>query len=201
MALTAATVLEELQRRLRIGTAESAISDANIFTIMDCVQCTLNYAFDRSVSTGTFTPASATTLYATTTSIHGGCFRILTIYESTRTVMFVPNWKMLQQYDRNWFRSAGTRTEAWAPVGHNMLAIYPGSTTALGVTYVSRPTAITSSGDVFKLPAVDAPLIYDLCEIVLLAHLRLYPEITRKLQSFQKAVEPYVEREDFIRGR
>ena len=49
--------------------------------------------------------------------------------------------------------------------------------------------------DVFAsrdIPAVDADLVYDLCEVVLLAQLKLYLEVGRKVEKLKRDVAPYV---------
>ena len=192
VALGAATVEDELQRRLRVGAAEIALSDTNLYSVMNLVQRTINYAFDRVVSTATVTPSSATTLYYCTTTVAADCYKVLSLYTANRTIMKVPKWNQLHQYERDWHRSTGARAEAWSHVGHNMIAIYPGSTVSLGASYVSEPAVIDSSDDTFELANVDADLIYDLCELVLLTHLKLYPEAERKVEKLRKDVAPYV---------
>ena len=49
-------------------------------------------------------------------------------------------------------RTAATRSEAWAHVGHNMVALYPASTITYDVVYLRETTTINSSDDAFKLP-------------------------------------------------
>jgi len=107
--------------------------------------------------------------------------------------MFLPNWNMFQQYDRDWHKSTGARAEAWSHVGHNMVAVYPGSTTNLSAVYLQDTTTLNSSGDAFNLGDHDLAIVYDLCEIILLTHLRMYPECSRKVEKFQKDVLPYIE--------
>ena len=193
MATTVETVEAELQRRLRIGSAQIAITDANLFDVMNKVQKVINYALERKLSTGTLTVSSATTLYHTTTSIAADCRKVIALYDATRTIMFVPNWEMFQQYDQNWHKSTGSRAEAWAPVGHNMIAVYPGSSTTLTCVYLAETTTLDSSGDIFNLGDHDMAIVYDLCEIILLAHLRMYPECGLKVEKFQKDILPYIE--------
>ena len=200
MATTVAAAELILQTRLRIGTGESAISDTNLFDVMDKTQKTINYALSRKMATGTLTVSSATTLYHTTTSIAADCLRVTTIYDnaaggvtSARTIHFVPDWMMFQQYDQNWHKSTGSSAIAWAHVGHNMIACYPGSTISLKAVYVADSTTLNSSGDTFNLGDNDLAIVYDLCEIILLAHLRLYKECSNKVEQFQKEVLPYIE--------
>ena len=192
MALGAKVVETELQRRLRVGSAEIALSDTNLYSIMNFVQRTINYATDRIVATGTLTMASGTTLYYTTASIATDCYKVLSVYESSRSVMKLGSWRQFVQYDRDWHRSTGARAEAWAPIGHNMVAVYPGTSGNLNAVYLQETTTIDSSGDDFNLPDIDADLIYDLCEVVVLAHLKLYPEVGRVVDKLKKDIAPYV---------
>ncbi len=192
MATTAKTVETELQTRLRIGTAAKAISDANLFDSMDKVQKTLNYALERKVTTGTLTTASGTTLYYCTTSIAADCLKVLTLYDSTRTIMRIPVWGSMVQYDRDWHKSTGSRVEAWSNVSHNMVAIYPGSSVNASAVYLQDTTTINSSDDTFNLADTDIDLVYDLCEIIWLTHLRLYPEAGHKVEQFKKTIAPYL---------
>ena len=192
VALGAATVEDELQRRLRVGAAEIALSDTNLYSVMNYVQRTINYATERIVATGTLTMTSGLTLHYTSTDIAADCYKVLSVYESSRSVMKLGNWNQFVQYDRDWHRSTGSRAEAWAHVGHNMIAVYPGTSGNLNAVYLQETTTIDSSGDDFKLPDIDSDLIYDLCEVVLLAHLKLVPEAGNKVKKLQKDIAPYV---------
>jgi len=206
MATTVKTVETELQRRLRIGTLENAVSDANLFDVMNKVQKTLNYALKRKLSTGALTLSTAVaSLYYTTTSVAADCLQVRSLYLSSRSIMFVPNWQALQQYDSSWFRTSGSRVEAWSHVGHNMVAVYPcvpttGAVAATSLTcvYLADTTTLDSSADTFGLADQDMALVYDLCEIVLLAHLRLIPELSRKVGKFQADVLPYIEGGEWV---
>ena len=73
-----------------------------------------------------------------------------------------------------------------------MIAIYPGSTGNLTAVYIAETTTLNSSDDAFNLPDQDMDLVYDMCEIVLLTHLRLYPEVERKIEHFRKTIAPHV---------
>jgi len=198
MATTVATAEGVLQTRLRIGSAGTAVTDANLFDVMNKVQRVVNYALERKVTTGTLTMSSATTLYYCTTSIAADCIKVKSLYASSRTIAFVPNWNMMQQYDRDWHRSTGSRAETWAHVGNNMIAVYPGSTTNLSCVFVQQSSALNSSDDTFNLDDNTMGIIYDLCEIVLLAHLRHYAECGRKVEQFQKDILPFIEGGEWV---
>lgn len=206
MATTLATAEDELQRRLRIGSGENAVSDTNLFDVVDKVQKTVNYALKRKLSTGTLTLSTAAgTLYYSTTSIAADCLQVRSLYLSTRSIMFIPDWRMLQQYDSSWYNSTGARVEAWSNIAHNAIVIYPsvpvadpGTATTLTCVYLADTTTLNSSGDAFNLGDHDLALVYDLAEIVLLAHLRLYPECKYKVEKFQKDVLPYIEGTEWV---
>ncbi len=183
MALSASTIELQLQTRLRIGSAGNAITDANLFSIMNYVQRTINYSLKRELSSATLTGASATVLTECTTTIGTDFNAIISVHESTRSLMRVANWNQLKQYDSSWIGSTAARSEAWSPVGRNMIAVYPASTGTYTVTYIQETTTINSSGDTLNLPDEDGTLLIDLCELVWLAHLRLYPETVAKVEQ------------------
>jgi hypothetical protein len=195
MATDVETVRDELKVRLRVTT--QSISDANSYDIMDKVQKTLNYALQRRVTTGTLTETTGTSVYYTTTSIAADCLKVISMHEagSSRTVMPLDSWRDFWHYDRSWYRStAGTvgRVEAWAHVGHNMIAIYPGASGTVSCVYLQDTTTLNSSADNFYLDDKDIDLVYDLCEIVWHLHLRNYPELKIKLDTFTKTIAPYI---------
>ena len=202
MATTVKTVETELQRRLRIGIAQTAITDANLFDVMNKVQHVLNYALNRKVTTGTLTEATGTSLYYCTASIAADCLKVIAMHEagSCRTVMPLRSWQDFAKYDRNWlYSTAGAevgltsgRVEAWAHVGRNMVAIYPASSGTVSCVYLQETTTLNSSGDTFNLDDKDIELVYDLCEIVWHLHLRNYNEVKIKAENFKKTIAPYV---------
>jgi multidrug resistance efflux pump len=105
------------------------------------------------------------------------------------------SWRDFWQYDRTWLGSTtGTagRVEAWAHVGHNMVAIYPASSGTVSCVYLQDTTTINSSDDAFYLDDKDIDLVYDLCEIVWHLHLRNYRELQHKMDAFTKTIAPYV---------
>jgi hypothetical protein len=198
---------DELQTRLRIGTAETAISDTNVFDVVDKVQKTINYALRRKIGTGTLTLATGSftlrNLFDATASIASDCLRVLSLYDSSRTVMRIPDWNQFQQHNRNWYNSSGARVEAWTPIGLNYIALYPSvpsTTTAntLTAVYIADTTTLNSSGDAINLSDHDLALLYDLAEIVLLAHLRLTPELSRKVNKLEADIIPYIEGDEWV---
>jgi len=196
MARTVQWVETRLQTRLRATSL--TISSASLYDVMDKVQKTLNHALVRKVTTGTLTlsTASAQSFYYTSAAIGTDCIRPLAVYLSSRTVMETPGWGQIQQYDRNWFNATGTRLETWSPVGHNMIAVYPSVVTADATTYtcvyLQDTTTLNSTADTFNLADDDIDLVLDLCEIVWLSNLRLYPEVKAKVEKFQRTIAPYV---------
>jgi len=197
-------VEDELQRRLDIGTGESAITDANLFDVMNKVQQTINFALRRRITTGTFTAATTkTALFYTTTAIAADCLQVQALYLSTRTIMRLPSWTQMKQYDRNWWSTGGAagRVEAWSHVGHNAAVIYPGVKTAnttLTCVYLQDTTTLNSSDDLFYLGDHDMALVYDLCEIILLAHMRRIPECVERVKKLEKDIIPYLEGGEWV---
>lgn len=187
MAVTLNTFCDNLQTRLRIGTGEVAISRANLTTIACALQATLNYAFKRLVSTGTFTPgSSATCLHSTTATVAADVELPLALYESTRTVMHIPSWTAIQQYDTNWRTTTGTRAEAWSAIGHSLLAVYPAIPAAVtyNCVYVKSSCAAYTTASSFELPDSDIDLISALSEVTWLTTLGYQAEAAKRLEQF-----------------
>ena len=194
MATTAATVELELQNKLRIGTAQVAISDANLYALMNNVQLAVNYAFKLKIATGTFKCASSvTTINATTVTVAADCDRVMVLYEATRTVMYLPSWKDIAQYDRDWQIDGAARSEVWSEIGHHILAVYPASTITYNCVYLQETTLLNAGGDEFGIPDEDVHLVTELCEIVWLTHLGHLPEAMKQIEEFKKSVETHLE--------
>ena len=183
MTITVKTVENELQRRLRIGTGGIAISDSNLYTVMNYVQRTLNYALKRDVSTGTYTASATDSVISyTSASISSDCYAVLAMYDSVsgESLINCPNWNALQQADSSWLNQGATKSLVWASIGRNMLAVYPASSQTYNAVYLKETTTLDSSADTFTIPDADINLVHDLCEVVWLAHLRFYEEAALK---------------------
>lgn len=190
--IKAQAVETDLQLRLRIGVGESAISDANLFSVMNNIQRALNHRLERVVTTGTFKCASSvTTFNATTVTVAADCVYILALYESTRSLQRLESWKELVQYSLTWHTSGDARSEVWAPIGSRHIMVYPASTITYNCVYLQETTTINSSGDTFNFPNEDVFLITDLCEIVWLVHLQLLPEADIKIKKFKEALQTH----------
>ena len=200
MATDAETVRDELKVRLRVTT--QSISDANSYLVQNYVQKTLNYALKRRLTTGTLTETTGTTLYYTTTSIAADCLKVVSLYQAatSRTIPKLDSWRQFWHFDRNWMYStvaAGTTTVlgsiyAWAHIGHNMIATYPGASGTMVAVYLQDTTTLNSSDDAYYLDDKDMDLVYDLNEIVWHLHLRNFPEVKSKVEAFTKTIAPYV---------
>jgi hypothetical protein len=195
--LTAATTVEaELQRRLRIGTAEDAITDANLYDVMAKAQHMMNYGMKRVISTGTFNASSNTSIYVFNASgtLSSQCYQVLSLYDASRTILKLPNWKHIAQYNKGWYITADateSRAEVWAPISNNLLAIYPAksSSDSYSAVYLKECTfASTGSTGTLEIPNEDVTVLYDVCEIVFLMHLRLYEEVARKVEMLAKDI-------------
>ena len=199
MATDAEDVRDVLKARLRVTT--QSISDANSYLVQNYIQKTLNYALERYVATGTLTETTGTGLYYTSTSVASTCLKVISMHEAgaSRSVMRV-DWTDFWHFDRNWFYStAGAevgltsgRVEAWAHVGHNMVAIYPASSGAVSCVYLKNTDVLDSCADAYYLDDKDMDLVYDLNEIVWHLNLRNYLELKNKIEMFSKTIAPYV---------
>jgi len=192
MATTAAQLLAELQTRLRIGTAQVAITDINMWAVMNSVQRAVNYALQRTVSTGTFKCASSITtinpISSTVVMDSSVCTYVLALYESTRSLMQLPSWKDISQYSLTWQTSGDARTEAWAMLGDDHVIVYPASTITYDCVYVTETAVINSSDDTFDLPDRDVNLVRELCELIWLVHLRHFEEAMSKAKRFKETL-------------
>jgi hypothetical protein len=191
MATTAKTAITELQNRLRLGTAEIAVTNANLMSIMNYVQRTLNYALKRDISTGTYTAASTTTVISyTSASIAADCYGIISMYDSVsnESLYRCPNWNALQQADSSWRTQSATKSLVWSHIGRNQLAVYPASSQTYNVVYLRETTTIDSTGDTFTIPDADINLLYDVSELIWLTHLRHYEEAKLKAKALLEHV-------------
>jgi len=187
MATTALTVLTQMQARLRIGAAEVAVSDANIYSILNSVQRAVNYGLQRVVTTGTFKCASSiTTINKSTVTVAANCVYVLAMYETTRSLMQKQSWTDFQQYSFSWQTSGAARSEAWGMVGDSYVVVYPASTITYNCVYLQETTTLNSSGDTFNLPDEDVHLVRELAEIIWLAHLGHIPEVLTKIEHFRE---------------
>ena len=195
--LTAATTVEaELQRRLRIGTAENAITDANLYDVMAKAQHMLNYGMKRVFTTGTFNASSNTTIYVFNASgtLSSQCYEVHSLYDASRTIRKLPNWRHIGQYNKDWYitnDATESRAEVWAQVSNNLLAIYPAkaSSHSYSAVYLKECTfASTGSTGTLEIPNEDVTILYDVCEIVWLMHLRLFDEVARKVEFLAKDI-------------
>lgn len=84
----------------------------------------------------------------------------------------VADLRELGAYNTSWFRKVdGTRFDAWAQLGRDLLIIYPGKAagSTLTVHYTKLTTALSAAGDAFELDDEDVHVATDLAEIMALA--------------------------------
>lgn len=186
MATTAGNFRAHLLTRLR-ATGTVAIAEAFSYEIINYCQTTLNVSRGFVIGTGTFTYNAGTALYTTTASVSTACARVLSLYDTTRTIHRV-RLREFSQYNKNWHATAASgttwRMEAWAPIGDGMLAIYPVPATGgtCSAVYIKNTDLIDGSTDALEIPDQDMHLLYDLCEIIALAHLRRFAETRAKMK-------------------
>lgn len=195
--LTAATTVEaELQRRLRIGTGEKSITDADLYLVMARAQDMLNFGGKRVYTTGTFNASSNTSIYVFNASgtLSSQCYAVYSIYDASRTIRRLPNWRHIAQYTKDWYiteSATESRAEVWAPISQNLLAIYPAksSSDSYSAVYLKETTfASTGSTGTLEIPNEDVTILYDVCEIVLLMQLRLFEEAAKKVEFLARDI-------------
>jgi len=203
MSTTAGNFRTHLLTRLRT-TGTVAISSAFSYEIINYCQTTLNVGRGFVLTSGTFTYTSGNALYTLSSAVASGCARLVSLYESSRTIRRIALHE-LKQYDREWYAAAtasGTYYPlAWAPIGDEMIAIYPKPATGgtLSCAYIKNTALIDGTTDTLEVDDKDLHFLYDLCEIVSLAHLHKIPEtrikiarLRQKLGLTEAAVSRYV---------
>jgi len=109
--------------------------------------------------------------------------------KSNREIPRVDSLQALSAYDPTWFRSiAGTRFEAWYPLGRDLFILYPGQAAAssITITYVQLLTLYEDFAAAYTtnsaLPDEDVDIALALAELVLLCRFRLLTTISKRLE-------------------
>ena len=190
MATTAGNFLAHLRTRLR-STGTVGISDAFGYTIISSSQLVLNAGRGFVIASGTFTYTSGNALYTLSAAVSTSCARLISLYGTDFTVQRV-HLGELSQYDKNWYgtsvSSGGGIPNVWSPIGEEMIAIYPKSSTGgtLSCTYIKATDAVSTGTDTLEIADSDLHFLYDLCEIAGLAHMRQFAETRAKIARLRQ---------------
>lgn len=197
MTTSGGTALAELQDRLRLGSAGIAIPSSDIYEVLQISQNTINYGLKRFTTTGSYaalTTNTVVTYYSTSIDVPAAfpnnVHHILGIEDSTsfESLIRCPNWNALQQADSCWYNASATKSLVWAPIGTNMLAVYPASSHTYKVHYVAECDNIVNSGSNFNIPDADMNLLYDVSEAVLLIRMRMFAEAKVKIEQLKEDI-------------
>ena len=111
----------------------------------------------------------------------------------TRKLFKVANIHELTALDPTWFRNiTGTRLEAWAQIGRDILIIYPGltSVTSVVVKYTKLTTVFVNRAQdyntAFELPDEDVDLALGLAEVILLTRFRVLDAAAKRLETLNE---------------
>jgi hypothetical protein len=76
-----------------------------------------------------------------------------------------------------WSRQVGDFFQAWAPVGRDLLVVWPSKTIASSVTVVSTKltTDLATEGTLTEVPDEALPAVLDVAELLLLLKSRMWP--------------------------
>jgi hypothetical protein len=193
MATTAGAALAHILKRLR-STGTLAITTGFALEAIHYSQITMGVGRNLVlVNADNFTYTSGTCLYTLSAAVSTDCARLVSLYSTSRTVPRV-SFSALKQYDRMWYSSTNTTSgsyviQAWAPIGEEMIAIYPSPASGgvIQCTYVKQIStgAVATTATSLEVNDKDKHLVYDLAEIVLLAHLRRTPECKQKITGLR----------------
>lgn len=187
---------DELQRRLRVGTGGYALDTTGVCLVAARVQATLAHGLKRILATGTFTAASSNSAFNnSTTTVAAACDTPVAMYASTRSIRCLPSWQHFVQYDPKWYSATGTRSEAFAPLGSNMMIVYPpppGGVT-YSCVYLKDTCATVTTASNFELPDTDICVAYAFSEVIYLTSLRYTAEAVNRLSQLVDDLKPYLQ--------
>jgi hypothetical protein len=193
MATTAVNFGAHLWTRVELGSTTGAFSSGDTYDLINYCQKVLCVGRALVVATGTFTYTSGNAIYTISSAVSTSCARIISLYKTTKTAMRVGGLDELRQYDLNWYAasSSGGSTwfpKAWCQLGEDTLVVYPkpASGGTLSCAYVKNPGLIDEGTDTLEIADKDLPLLYDLCEIILLVHLRRLTEAGMKVVRLEE---------------
>jgi len=178
--------VEILLRRVRQEGGIALDEDLATHIYSLCEQ-TVNAAFERVLVFDTLSTPKEKLLFDIRTEFSDAIAPI-SFAESNRHIIKVDSLADFSAYDPNWFRSiAGTRFEAWYPLGRDLFILYPGQAAAssLSITYVQLLTEHTSFAGSYttnsELPDEDVDIALALAELILLTRFRLLTSVPPRL--------------------
>ena len=173
MAMTADTVLTEVFRRVR-DPNRIATTNTLALAILSYVQRCLNI-YTRSVVNSVALAVGSAALHNVTTDLPTiGRVELMRNAGSTQDLLKT-SVSRLWELDKNWLGSSGTTGQAWAPVGRDVIAIYPAgaySVTVVGPALTADLAAIT---DVLVVQDDQLENLIEFCEAIFTLRLRLFP--------------------------
>ncbi len=185
-----ANTLDILRDRLRAaGTV--GISDALGYQLVDLCQKMVNARIGSFVKTSSYNwPAN--TSHAAVSTISSNAMRILSLKQGDRTLHRLPHWQELNFYDSDWYKKTGTRFEVWAPMGHDLILIYPAiaSQTSITAYYAAYTTTIDDATDDLEIHDTQGfvDLMYDFVELIANAHLRNFRESRQRMADIVESL-------------
>lgn len=186
MAKTVDEINVILRDRLR-ATGTVAYTDAFMYDLISKAQLLVNAGLGRVKTTTTLTTVAYKLVYKIADDLTSA-IDIISVKDGERTIYKLDDWRQLFQYNRDWFRATGTRIEAWAQIGRDLLILYPALTSGDSVTvYHTKLTdTLDDSTDELELPDEDIDLLLDVCEMVLHANLRQFDELKHLAERFKQ---------------
>ena len=182
--------VEILMRRIRQEGGLALSPDFATSIYSQCEQI-VNTAFRRVLITTNLTVPKQKLLF-TLRDEFPDAIAIVTFIQSNRELAKLASFAELSAYDPNWFRSiAGTRLEAWYPIGRDLFCLYPGqaSSSTVEITYVKLLTYRTSFTDNYDensdLPDEDVDIALALAELILLTRFHLLANVPARLAQAQ----------------
>lgn len=121
------------------------------------------------------------------------CCEIISISKSNRDIYECKKLEDFSAFEKEWFRNiTGTRFDAWAQIGRDLLILYPGqaSASSVSVTYVKLLTLYNDFALYYdtasSLPDELIDVSLDLAEIVLFSRFKQLPFIEGKVKELVK---------------
>jgi hypothetical protein len=180
---------DTLAERLRDLNA-TAFSRADLRTALSTAQRAVNIRFQLVLTTVNLTTQAQRVLYPFV-EFASDCVRVIEVIQSNRRLDPV-RYAQLRSFSLSWLRATGSRHEAWAPVGRDLLAIYPallGTTGTVSITYVPLLPAFDDEENTVSIPDDYHPLMVNLALLLLCARGRLLEAIPSVLTVLQQEVK------------
>ena len=169
---TADDILTPVYLRLR-DVSRTATTAAHALAILSNAQRALNIHYRSVLQTTTLTTVSGTTLYAVDANLPL-IAKVERVQEGTRDLPALTPEK-LWFHDKNWL-SATTAGDflAWAPIGRELIAVYPSKAGSVNVTGPKQLAALTVIGDTLSIQDQHLGTLEDMLELEMSYRLRLF---------------------------